>query len=1284
MDLIRWAISRPVTVAVGVILVVMFGLIGLGAIPIQLTPTVDRPVVTVTTNWPGRSPQEIIDNITREQEKRLKNVSNLKSMRSVSQEGLATITLEFYIGSDISRALQEVSDSLRQVPQYPSEVDEPVIKAADGASENAIAWIIIDIDPEHVERLSWFDISTLYDSLDKEVKPFLERIDGVAEVNIYGGREREVRVLADPMRLAQRRISPIDLIESLRAENRNVSAGTIEEGKRDYRVRVVGQFVTEEDVLNTIVAYREDPRDIATGRSGVLKPVYVKDVAEVEFGHQKERGFVRAFGQPCLAMNVIRQSNANVVTVMSAVRERLDVVRTDILPKLGGEAGPHLRIRQVYDETTYIDSAINLVTTNLLFGGLLAACVLLFFLRSVVATGIIAMAIPISVIGTFLVMVAFGRTINVISLAGLAFAVGMVVDNAVVVLENIYRRLGMGDSVRSAAYWGGKEVWAAVLASTLTTVAVFIPVLTIQEEAGQLFRDISLAIAAAVTLSLIVSITVVPAAASIVLTKPKDPNQRSRVGRAFATLFGLTGILSAFARRFGDLLLWLMTGWRAWSLRPLMIFALAALAVFGSLRLMPPLDYLPTGNRNLVFGGLLIPPGYSVEQMRNIARRVETQIKPYSDADITKPETVRALQPIARFEDRDNPFQPVPVENFFIGAFNGGMFVGATSQDEETVIPIGSLLTNAMNTIPDAFGGARQTSIFGRGPAGGGGNSVDVEIAGPNLSQVISVAGQIYAMAGTRYGYGFSVTPDPANFNLSQPEWTVRLNQRGREMGLTSRDVGTAVRGLFDGAFVDDFRLADDTVDLVVLPTGGRLEYKERLAAVPIATGLMGPDGLRIVPLDSVVDVVESQSPQSIQRIEELPAVIVRIVPPKGQTVEQVMQTVRDEFIAPLEASGVIDNTMRIRLEGTAASLDEVRASLFGQRQGGQDLAGWQRGLTWLSRLMTLAAIAAAAVCALKAFGVLRRRVGFAASPYAYGAIGLALLGAAFGGMLFEVALSPQLLTARFIWALLVTYLLMCALFESFLYPVVIMLSVPLAVVGGFAGLAIVHAVTLADPTKAPQQLDVVTMLGFVVLIGTVVNNAILIVEQSLNFENPARFGSDAEPKPLFLAVRESVVSRMRPIFMTTCTTLGGMLPLVVAPGAGSEMYRGMGAVILGGLAFSTVFTLLLVPLVFSVVVQMQQGALIFIGRERSRAILPSDRVVKRHDDLTAIAARSSASQIPPIRTGAEPGHPNGVAARVPTTRDNASPNATASTAPPLHTSPDQPKSPDGTVETQS
>ncbi len=1163
MDIVRWSIAKPVSVTVGVILLVMFGLIGLTEIPIQLTPAVDRPIITVETRWPGRSPQEVVDEITKEQEERLKNVENLKSMRSVSIEGMATITLEFYVGASVPRALQEVSDALRQVPSYPAEVDEPVMRTSEGSAENAIAWIIIDVDPETLEEHPYFDVTTLFDALDKEVKPFLERIEGVAEVNIYGGREREVQVLLDPYALAQRSLTWGEVVQALRAENQNVSAGTIAEGKRDYRVRVLGQFQSPREVEDTVVAYRDG------------RPVYVRDVGHVEIDYQKQRGFVRSFGHPSLAMNVIRQSNANVMDIMEELNARLDDVRTEVLPNLHPTVGADLRLRQVYDETVYIKSAIRLVTQNLWVGGIIAGIVLMLFLRSFVTTGVIALAIPVSVIGTFLVLLAFGRTLNVVSLAGLAFAVGMVVDNAIVVLENIYRKLREGLSPLEAAYQGGKEVWGAILASTLTTIAVFVPVLTIQEEAGQLFRDIALAIVAAVALSLLVSITVIPAACSRWLKTPKVRTRSARY--SWRELFGLTILFSRLVHRFQQFIRWAITGWRGWTVRPALIIVMTGLSLVGALALMPPMDYLPAGNRNLVFGGLLIPPGYSVEQMTSIAERIETQVKPYMDAELSDPESVEALPPIPRFNmatmQPDEPYQPVPISNFFIGAFDGGMFCGATSEVEQVVIPVGQVLTNAMMSTPDSFGGARQASIFGQGINGG--NTIDIEIMGPKLDRVIAAAGMMLGKAGELYSFG-NVRPDPANFNLGQQEWRVKLTEAGREMGLRPENLGVAVRGLFDG-FVGDYQLEGDTIDLVVMPLGRRLEFKERLAEIPVAT----PTG-QIVPIDTVVDITPAMAPQAIQRIEELPSVTLQINPPPGRAIEELMGEIEEQIIGPARQAGMIDRTMRVRLEGTAAKLDEVKTALFGKpdptRTGGP--------LADASRIGSILIIGAGAIVALFLFvrGATGKGWG-----WVYAGTGLLLLTLVIGGFSYGVGTQPQLLLARIVWALLVTYLLMAALFESFVYPFVIMFSVPLAIVGGFGGLWLVHYATAKNPVLATQQLDVLTMLGFVILIGVVVNNAILLVHQALNYMRGTAEDTDLKMPPQE-AVAYAVKTRVRPIFMGALTSVGGMLPLILFPGAGSEMYRGLGSVVVGGLLVSTVFTLLLVPLMLSLVLDMSAG----------------------------------------------------------------------------------------------
>lgn len=1176
MDFLRWSIDKPVGVTVGVILLVMFGLIGLTAIPVQLTPTVDRPIITVTTEWPGRSPEEIVDEIVKEQEEELKNVSGLKRMQATTTQGTATVELEFYIDTVVSRALQEVSDNLRQVAEYPEEVEEPRVTVADGASENAIAWIIIDVDPEHIDAYPDFDVASLYDSLDKEVKPFVERIEGVAEVNIFGGREREVHVEVDAEALALRGLNLVDVIAALRAENRTISAGTIAEGKRDYRVRVVGRYDQLSQVENTVIAARDGDT------------VLVKDVATVRFDLEKRRGFVRTFGHPSLAMNVIRQSGANVVDVMKELRSRLDTVRSDILPLLAPAEfeglGEHLRIRQVYDETTYIDSAIGLVTQNLFIGGAIAGVVLMVFLRSFVSTAIIAVAIPISVIGTFLVMLAMGRTLNVISLAGLAFAVGMVVDNAIVVLENIYRLRQNGEPAMRAAYKGSKEVYGAIIASTLTTAAVFVPVLTIQEEAGQLFRDIALAIVGAVILSMLVSLTVIPSAAARLLRVAKTKAAPTEAEKKR----GIVG-------RFAEWLYWVQTGWRGWTLRPAVVIGMTVASVGGAILLVPPLDYLPAGNRNLVFGGLLTPPGLSVDEQEDIAEQIEAVVTPYANAT-ADPESYMKLPKIMRFDPdtmaplpQDEWFDPVPMDNFFIGAFGGGMFVGGTSELPQIVRPLGNLLSGAINPIPDTFGGASQSSLFGRGV--GGGNTVDVEIAGETLPKVLEAARMMYTLAGQRYGFGPNgVQASPSNFNLEQQEWQLRLSDRGRELGLSTEMVGTAVRGLFDGAFAGDFELNDENIDIVVKPSGGRLANIQDVLGVPIATPA-GP----VVPIDTLVDLVPALAPQDIVRIEELPAVRLLVQPREGQTVEELENDLREYVIQPAREAGLIDRTMRIDLEGTAAQLDEVRAALFGASTSAEE-AGMIRVVMWSFTAMVFVGGGIAAVVA--GIRASRRRC----SKTGYGVFGVLVLSLAIGVPLAMLGWSPELILARMVWALLVTYLLMCALFESFIYPFVIMFSVPLAVVGGFGGLAIVHAWSLTDPTKAPQNLDVLTMLGFVILIGVVVNNAILLVAQAQNYMRGIGESEDdkVEALPPLRAISESVRTRVRPIFMSVLTSVGGMLPLVLFPGAGSEMYRGLGSVVVGGLLVSTIFTLLLVPLLFGLTVEAVEGVKIAFSTPES------------------------------------------------------------------------------------
>ena len=641
MDIIRFSIENPVKVTVGVILVVLFGIIALTAIPIQLTPDVERPVITVRTEWTGRSPEEIEESILLEQEEKLKTLQGLYKMVSTAELGRANISLEFNVGFDIGRALQEVASRLDEVPNYPDDVDRPVVRASDTASDDAIAYCLLQAEDPDYEMANFFDYT------DRYLKPALERIPGVSELTIYGGREHEVQVQFDPTALAQRGISPADLRSALQSDNVNESAGDMAHGRQDVRFRVLGQFKSLEPLRKTVV--KHDARGV---------PIRVEDIAEVKLALEKKIHFDQCKGKTSMTIMVKRETGTNVLEIMDDVRRVIDELNAPGGPLRSFQNDRYgIRLRLVVDDTFYITRAVAVVRENLLLGGCLAVLVLLMFLRSPRSTLIVAVAIPVSVIGTFVVMALTGRNLNVISLAGLSFAVGMVVDNAIVVLENIDRHLALGEKPTVAAYRGTKEVWGAILSSTLTTVAVFAPVLTIKEESGQLFYDIALAICAAVTLSLLVSISVIPTASAAFLRSHRPARNPVRV--AMRSLFGLAPLASwcvdAFSRVIHLMTFPSLAG--AW-LRVVVITVITAVALSASWLLIPPASYLPDGNKNVTIGRLFNPPGYSIEQNTSIAERLEAATRPYWEAKNSQEATAIDQLVTSRPESRSTRFPP--------------------------------------------------------------------------------------------------------------------------------------------------------------------------------------------------------------------------------------------------------------------------------------------------------------------------------------------------------------------------------------------------------------------------------------------------------------------------------------------------------------------------------------------------------------------------------------------------------------------------------------------------
>ena len=1039
MKIIEGAVRFPVTTAVCVILLALFGILALLRIPVQLTPDVEEPEITVSTVWPGASPQEIEREIVDEQEDQLKSLEGLVEMESSSSDSRGQVVLRFTTGTDIDTALLRVNNRLEQVPEYPPDADKPVIRSVD-QNANAVGWFIIRPHPTAENRFEG-DISHLFDFADDELKPEFERVEGVAAVNIYGGREREMQVVVDPAELAAREITLNELAAALDAENRNYSAGDFDEGKRRYIVRTVGEYTSPEDIEDIVITIRD----------GV--PVRVRDVAHARLGYRKAGARVFQMGEQVLAMNAIREPGANVLDVMDGVKSVVSRLNQGRLADRG------LEILQVSDQTEYIDSAIGLVQQSLVIGGVLAIVVLLLFLRSAMSTLVIAVAIPISVVGTFLLMSFFGRTLNVISLAGMAFAVGMVVDNSIVVLENIYRHLEKGKTKIQASVDGALEVWGAVLASTLTTIAVFVPVAFIEEEVGQLFGDIAIAVSCAVALSLIIALTVIPSLSAKVLRESTARRNVAAQQHAGGFARGVSGMVHS------------ITG--SWAKRALVIGLMTAASIGLAIGLMPETEYLPLGNQNFLFGFLLPPPGYNLDEVAEMQGAFAERLSGLWEADPDDPATAE--------------LPGGGVRNFFYVALPDRAFMGVRARDELRVRELIPEFRKANEALPGTIFVINQSSIFTRGI--GEGRSIDVEITGPDLERLIALGGEVF-------GRVMQALPDAQarpipSLDLGNPEVRVRTHrQRAAELGISNRQLGYAVNALIDGARASDYRYQGREIDLVVMGNEEALMRTHLLEQMPIAT----PEG-ELVTLGSVADVSLVDGPVQIDHKERQRAITIQVTPDERMPLERAMQIIRDDILGSMREEGRFGPLYAANLSGTADKLSTTASAL-----------------KW-----------------------------------------------------------------NFLLALLITYLLMAALFENFVYPFVIMFSVPLAALGGILGLAVMNLFTF-------QALDVLTMLGFIILVGTVVNNAILIVHQSLN--HMRHEGLEHRE-----AIRESVRNRIRPIFMSVTTSVMGMLPLVLFPGAGSELYRGLGSVVVGGLILSTVFTLVLVPAVFSVMLDIRVAA---------------------------------------------------------------------------------------------
>jgi multidrug efflux pump subunit AcrB len=1025
------AIRHGTLLAVGVLIVCIFGIVAAFRVPVQMIPDLEVRTISVRTKWPGATPQDVETEIVIEQEEYLRDIPSLRRMVSEATTGEATIELEFPFGVDINEALIRVNNALSQVPSYPENVDEPRLYTSSFSNNS---FIFLRIEPLPGASV---DMTMMRDFIDDQVRVRLERVPNVSEVSVRGGAERQVRIEVDAGRLAERGITLAALRQAIRGRNRDVSGGDLDSGKRRYLLRTVGRFADLDAIGETVIAERD----------GVF--IRLKDVGRVRLSHFEERQRAYTNGRKVVVLSMRRETGSNVIAIMEDVLPVIDEINHEVLEPAG------MQMVLTSEDVRYVRNSAANVWQNLAIGALLATGVMYLFLRSLPLTLIGVMGIPICTIAAFLGLLVTGRTINVISLAGVAFAIGMTLDNSIVVLEAIERERRRGRTAVDAALAGVRHVWPAVLASTMTTVLVFAPILFIREEAGQLYADVAVAISASILASMIIAITVLPAASARLPLS---------AGTGSTSAGGLSGGISRC-------IAWLIaTRWR----RLVCLGGTVTATASAILLLTPPAEYLPEGEEAKTFSVMIAPPGYNLTEMTGIADELNAYLVPFLDDSP------------AEFANGD---KNVPaLKNFLLLSEPQQIRVIAETKDPAQIDSLMVVLNERFRSYPGMRAFSSRGSIITSND--GGTRSVNVEVGGSELGAIYEAALAVYRRADQVFDAA-QINSLPSSLSLGQPLIEIRPRwERAAEHGFTAQEIGYAVAALSDGAYVDEFYFGgDDKIDMFLYSSAGTSQTLENLGDLPIHT----PRGA-VVPLSAIADIVETVATDRVRRVDGRRTVTLNIIAPRSVALETAVQRVEDEVIAELRRSGAVPASISLDISGASDQLDATRQALSG----------------------------------------------------------------------------------NFLISLLLCYLLLVAIFTHWGYPLVIMMTVPLGIAGGIIGLWILNGIGAAllwvGLAGFPHQpFDMITMLGFLILLGTVVNNPILIVDEMRH--RLSERGVDPR-----IAVRAAVDSRLRPVLMSTITTLFGLAPLVFLPGAGTELYRGLGAIVLFGLLFAMLVTLVFLP----------------------------------------------------------------------------------------------------------
>jgi HAE1 family hydrophobic/amphiphilic exporter-1 len=1048
--LIEIATQRRVTIVMLMVAIALFGMVSLSRLKLNLLPDISYPTVTIRTELTGAAPVEVENLLTKPIEEAVGVIRNVRLVRSVSRSGQSDVTLEFLWGTDMDIAGVDVREKL-DILELPLEAGRPLLLRFDPSSEPIMRLgLLFEEGSEPSQETAEARLKALRRLAEDRIKTDLEAEEGTAAVKVSGGLEDEIEIRVDQQKLSQLGISIGQIAARIRAENVNLSGGRLEEGNQRFLVRTLNEFQTVGEIRDAIVAYVAD------------RPVYLRDVATVERGYKDREAITRVRGRESVELAVYKEGDANTVQVADRVAQRLESISTS-LPD-------DFELVTVYDQSKFISSSVDDVRNAALLGGIIAIIVLYGFLRDSRATTITGIAIPVSVIGTFLLMYLNDVSLNIMSLGGIALAVGMLVDNSIVVLENIVRKREQGEGLLAAAQHGTSEVAAAVVAATLTTIAVFFPMVFISGIAGQLFRDQALTVTFALAFSLLVALTLIPMLASLGTgSRYHNSNESTPPGRftrGVAFVVRLLGFVFAALKWLFWVILWVPTwvlqrfyriaagiypGLLRWSLHHRPAVVIGAVVIFaGTMALIPRLgtELIPQLSQGEFNVDLRLAPGAplaetdrAIQAAQSVASAIDAVALDYSVAGT------------------GNRLDANPVDaGDNTGTLSIALDPGAGRAEENAAM---SAMRSELARLPGVqYEFSRPALMTFASP-------LQIEISGYDLDSLARVSQLIVQelSASDRY------TDIKTTVERGNPEIQIVFDQeRAAKLGLAVRDIADRVVANVRGELATRYTWRDKKIDVLVRSVDTRQSSIEEIRHL-----IVNPASERPVSLDAVADINVSQGPAEIRRAAQERVALITANIAFG-----------DLGAAAAEAGAIINHT---------PMPNGITAMVSGQSE---EMQG------------------------------------------------------SFQSMQFALAL-----------AVFLVYLVMASQFESLIHPFVILFTIPLALVGAVLALFVTGT-----------TINIVALIGVIMLAGIVVNNAIVLVD----LINQLR----AHGKERLDAIMEAGSARLRPILMTSLTTALGLLPMAIGFGEGSEVRAPMAITVIGGLLVSTFLTLLVIPVVYS------------------------------------------------------------------------------------------------------